>query len=80
MECPPWLVDRYAPIDFSNVPGFPHERPNVESGSIPNFYGYDDSTIVHILSFMEFISIIGIIHEDVVIILFVRRFQMNAKE
>jgi hypothetical protein len=65
---------------FSNIPGFPNEQPNVDLSTIPNFYGHDDSDTLHILSFMEFISNIGIIHEDVVIRLFLRSFERSAKE
>jgi hypothetical protein len=48
--------------------------------SIPKFCGHDDSVILHILSFMEFISNIGIIHEDVVMRFFAHGLERSARE
>jgi hypothetical protein len=34
---PPWLVDRYALIDFSNIPRCPNELPKVDLDAIQSF-------------------------------------------
>jgi hypothetical protein len=65
MEWPPWLANWYAPIDFSNILGCPNELPSIDSDFTLKFYGHNDSTTLHILSFLEFISDLGIIHEHV---------------
>jgi hypothetical protein len=63
MELAPWLASWYAPFDFSNVHGFPHENPNVDAKAIPGFHGYSNSVMQHIYSFIEFSLSIGLRHE-----------------
>jgi hypothetical protein len=64
MELAPWLASWYAPFDFSNIQGFPHENPDVDAREIPGFHGCGNSVIQHISSFIEFSLSIGIFHED----------------
>jgi hypothetical protein len=55
---------------ISQISRCPNELPKVDSDSIPKFHEHNDSTTLHISCFMVFISDLGVIHEDVVIRLF----------
>ena len=56
-------ADWYDPFNFSNISGFLHKNPDIDARSIPSFCVCDDSVILHMSSFIEFILSVGIAHE-----------------
>lgn len=55
MEWPPWLAEIFDPLDLSSILRFPNNMPCEFSDDIPRFDGYDDSTMIHVALFMEFV-------------------------
>jgi hypothetical protein len=53
MDLPPWLEEFYALVDFSGMRGFPHNHIYGSEVS-PVFYGYGDSIVKHISTFIEY--------------------------
>jgi hypothetical protein len=60
-------------------PRFPHENPNVDTTTIPSFYGCDDSVILNISSFIKFSLRIGLVHEDDMMKIFAFSFKGDAR-
>ena len=61
------------PIDFSNIPSLPnsHDGENISS-HLPIFHGHgnDDSTRLHIMTFLKVLVDFDIVHEDIMILMF----------
>jgi hypothetical protein len=57
-------------LDFSGIPGY---LDNYEDwrGEIPRFHGLNDSPISHVTSFIDVVSKLNIVHEDVKMKMFI---------
>ena len=67
------LARRFAPLDFSSVPGFPHLVPDMsEWGDFLHVFKEEeeDNPAEHLLKFHECINILDQRHEDVFINMF----------
>ena len=63
-----FLAQRFAPLDFSSVPGFPHRVPDMSEWGdfLPVFKEEKEDNIAeHLLKFHECIDILYQQHEDV---------------
>ena len=69
------------PIDFSNILGFPnsHYGENIPS-HLPIFHGHGnvDSTRLHIMTFLKVLVDFDIVHEDIMILMFVSSLNGDA--
>jgi hypothetical protein len=62
------LARRFAPLDFSSVPGFPHPVPNMSEWGdfLPIFKeSKEDNPAEHLLKFHECMDLLDLPHEDV---------------
>jgi hypothetical protein len=62
------LARRFAPLDFSSVPSFPHPVPDMsERGDfLPSFKERkEDNPIEHLIKFHECMDLLDLQHEDV---------------
>jgi hypothetical protein len=62
------LARRFAPLDFSSVPGFPHPVPNISEWGdfLPIFKeSKEDNPAEHLLKFHECMDLLDLPHEDV---------------
>ena len=68
------LAQRFAPLDFSSVPGFPHPVPNMSEWGdfLPIFKERkEDNPAEHLLKFHECMELLNLQHEDVRMKMFV---------
>jgi hypothetical protein len=66
----------YAPLDFSNIPGYPNQSIREWTSQIPCFYGDPLLANQHISCFFDYISDLNIVHEDI----WMRIFAMSQME
>ena len=62
------LARRFAPFNFSAVPGFPHPVPSIDvwGDHLPKFAEKkDDNPAEHLLKFHECMDLLDLQHEDV---------------
>ena len=62
------LARRFAPLDFSSIPGFPHAVPDISEWGdfLPIFKEKeDDNPAEHLLKFHECMDLLDLQHEDV---------------
>jgi hypothetical protein len=71
-ELPSRLAERYAPIDFSGMKSFPCDHIIDMEGDFPLFYGYGDSIVECIFSFLAFCKNNKFFHEDVMMKFFMK--------
>jgi len=64
------LAKCYAPIDFSGMKSFPHDHIIDMEGVFPLFYGYGDSVVEYISTFIAFYKNNDFFHEDVMMKVF----------
>lgn len=57
-------------MDFSGIPGYPDNYEDWR-GEIPRFHGLNDSPISHVTSFIDVVSKLNIVHEDVQMKMFI---------
>ena len=55
----------FGPLDFSSILGYPDELSPKWIKHTPKFQGHNDSTTLYVTSFMELISDLNVVHEDV---------------
>jgi hypothetical protein len=75
------LARRFAPFDFSVVPGYPNPVPHVDEwkGQLPKFKeGIDDNIVEHLLEFHELMHHLDIFHEDVLMNMFMYSLEGDA--
>jgi hypothetical protein len=62
------LARRFAPLDFSSVPGFPHLVPDMSEWGdfLPSFKeSKEDNPTKHLIKFHECMDLLDMQHEDV---------------
>ena len=77
------LARRFAPLDFSSVPGFPHPVLNMsEWGNfLPIFRdGKEDNHAYHLIKFHECMDILELQHEDVCMKMFMHSLDGDARK
>jgi hypothetical protein len=77
------LAQRFAPFNFSVVPGFPNVVPTVDEWGdcLPKFReDRDDNPADHLLEFHEVMYQLGIHHEDVLMKMFMYSLEGEARE
>ena len=56
------MHNRYTPLDFSNVPGYPNQsRKHRSTEGISIFHQHEDAAIEHIAKFKEHLITVGIL-------------------
>jgi hypothetical protein len=73
-DLPPWLEECYTSIEFSGMNNFPHDHI-YGSEDLPIFYGYGDSVVKHISTFIIYCKKNYFLHEDVMM----KYFSMSLK-
>jgi len=74
-------IDRYKPINFSGICGYPNALPPKIRFFLPKFNGIkDESAERHLQQFMNVIDDFEIDHEDVVMRLFVQSLDEDARD
>jgi hypothetical protein len=75
------LARRFAPFDFSSIPGFPNVVPIMDEWGdcLPKFReDKDDNLADHLLEFHEVMHQLGIHHEDVLMKMFMYSLEGDA--
>jgi hypothetical protein len=73
---------RFAPLDFTNVYGFPNTIPDIKiwEDVLPKFGGYaDDNPDQHLFEFHKLMDELNIHHEDVLMKLFMFSLERDAR-
>jgi hypothetical protein len=62
------MEDLFDPLDFSGIPSYPNyfndDYDDWRKG-IPKFLGHKDSPMLHVTSFIDALSKLNVVHEDV---------------
>jgi hypothetical protein len=67
----PWeLHEMFPSLDINNIPGYPNHFSPDWLDDCPKFDGDPSSAITHVVKFLKYASKINVIHEDVLIRLF----------
>jgi hypothetical protein len=77
------LARRFAPLDFSTVPGFPHPVPSIDiwGDHLPRFAEKkEDNPSDHLIRFHQCMIQLDIYHEDVLMKMFVFSLEGDARE
>jgi hypothetical protein len=77
------LARRFAPLDFSSVPGFPHPVPDMSEWGdfLPVFREEkDDNPAEHLLKFHECMELLNLQHEDVCMKMFMYSLYGDARK
>jgi hypothetical protein len=70
----PWVLEYYVPLNFRGISWFPHEEPSIcWIDHLINFEGHSSSRL-HIISFMKSNAKIDVLHEDIVMRMFLHTF------
>jgi hypothetical protein len=76
----PWdFHERYPFIDITNVPGYPNHIPQEWRDNCPQYDGNPTLTVSHVLQFLKYVSHLKVIHEDVLIKLFMSSLQPKQR-
>jgi len=71
-------LEYYVPFDFGGILGFPHEEPNIcWQDHFLEFIGHS-SVVFHIKSFMKAIADLDVVHEDIMMRMFLYTFDGKA--
>jgi hypothetical protein len=77
------LARRFAPLDFSTVPGFPHPVPSIDiwGDHLPRFAEKkEDNPSDHLIRFHQCMIQLDVYHEDVLMKMFVFSLEGDARE
>ena len=77
------LAQRFAPLNFSNVPGFPNTVPIIDEweGVLPLFQEKEeDNPAHHVIKFHQYMDQLGIHHEDVLMKMFMYSLDGSARK
>ena len=76
-------AQRFAPFNFSDVPGFPHEVPTMDEWGdfLPRFREEEeDNPAYHVLKFHQYMDQLNIHHEDVLMKMFMYSLDGSARK
>jgi hypothetical protein len=76
------IVARFAPLDFTNVYGFPNIVPDIKNWEdvLPKFGGYADENLAqHLFEFHKLMDELNVHHEDVLMKLFMCSLERDAR-
>jgi hypothetical protein len=77
------LARRFAPLDFSTVPGFPHPVPSIDiwGDHLPRFAEKkEDNSSDHLIKFHQCMIQLDVYHEDVLMKTFVFSLEGDTRE
>ena len=74
------LHGAFTPLDFSGIHGFPNECYKRALRIVPELFGNDEDSTIHMASFSKMMADLKVYHEDDLMIVFALTFEGDAKD